>query len=62
MSSLEKQPLIEHFPPLPSSALSFAAPVRKVTLLEDRAQVERRGRLRLQSGQHRLVIPDVAFF
>ena len=36
------------------------APVRRVTLLEDRAQVGREGRLRLAAGSHRLKVTSIA--
>ncbi len=36
------------------------APVRRVTLLEDRAQVRREGQVALERGDHRLVIAGVA--
>jgi uncharacterized protein (TIGR02231 family) len=44
----------------PSSAQVLDAPVRQVTLLEDRAQVRRLGSLRLPRGQHQLIVKDVA--
>jgi hypothetical protein len=38
---------VEHYePPLPSGATVLDAPVRGVTLLEDRAQVTRQGTVR----------------
>lgn len=45
---------------LPANARALEAPVRQVTLLEDRAQVRRAGALRLSQGQHRVVVKDVA--
>lgn len=44
----------------PEKAVTFAAPVKKVTLLEDRAQVMRVGSVKLGAGQHLLVVQDVA--
>lgn len=44
----------------PSTAARLDAPVKKVTLLEDRAQVRRAGRLSLAAGQHTVVVADVA--
>lgn len=44
----------------PSQALVFDAPVRQVTLLEDRAQVLRRGKVTLPAGQHKVLVKDVA--
>jgi uncharacterized protein (TIGR02231 family) len=44
----------------PKDALTLAAPVAKVTLLEDRAQVRRAGTLTLEPGQHKVLVPDVA--
>lgn len=35
-------------------------PITRVTVLEDRAQVERRGSVELEAGHHRLVVVDVA--
>lgn len=44
----------------PDTAVTFAAPVKKVTLLEDRAQVQRVGKAKLSMGQHLLVVEAVA--
>ncbi|MHB8877097.1 MAG: mucoidy inhibitor MuiA family protein [Myxococcaceae bacterium] len=44
----------------PQAAAAFDAPVRKVTLLEDRAQVRRSGKVSLKAGQNRLDVKDVA--
>jgi uncharacterized protein (TIGR02231 family) len=44
----------------PEGAAVFDAPVRKVTLLEDRAQVQRAGKVALNAGQNRLYVRDVA--
>ena len=41
-------------------SVAFEAPVRKVTLLEDRAQVRRSGTVTLVAGQHKVVVKDVA--
>lgn len=41
-------------------ALVLDAPVRQVTLLEDRAQVRRSGFIKLPVGQHKVVVKDVA--
>ncbi len=52
--------------PLPSDAatpgpqLVLDAPVRKVTLLEDRAQVAREGKIQLPAGSHRVRITPVS--
>lgn len=48
---------LEHFPPIDPSRTAIDAPVRAVTLLEDRAQVRRVARV--SSGQ-RLIVLDVA--
>src|SRR5688500_226953 len=40
--------------------LVLDAPVRRVTLLEDRAQVTRAGATRLAAGSHRLKIVNIA--
>ena len=40
--------------------LVLDAPVRRVTLLEDRAQVSRAGTTRLAPGSHRLEVPNVS--
>jgi uncharacterized protein (TIGR02231 family) len=50
----------ELFPPFDPDATRCEAPVKRVTLLEDRAQVERRGRATIAAGQSRLLVPDVA--
>lgn len=41
-------------------ATAFEAPVRQVTLLEDRAQVRRSGTVKLTAGQHKVVVKEVA--
>lgn len=52
---------VEHFdPPLPTGTTALEAPVRSVTLLEDRAQVTRRGTVRVKAGQNRIVVHGVA--
>lgn len=47
-------------PPLPTGASVLDAPVRGVTLLEDRAQVTREGRVKVRAGQNRVVLPGIA--
>ncbi len=47
-------------PPLPTGVATLEAPVRSVTLLEDRAQVTRRGTVRVSAGQNRIVVHGVA--
>ena len=44
----------------PEKASVFVAPVKQVTLLEDRAQVRRVGSVKLTAGQHLLVVEEVA--
>jgi uncharacterized protein (TIGR02231 family) len=44
----------------PGNAVRLDAPVKQVTLLEDRAQVQRVGSLTLSAGQHKLLVRDVA--
>lgn len=44
----------------PPTRLELAAPIARVTVLEDRAMVERRATLPARSGQVRLVVPGVA--
>ncbi len=52
---------VERFePPLPTGVTPMEAPVRAVTLLEDRAQVTRRGTVRVTAGQNRIVVHGVA--
>lgn len=46
--------------PAPAPHVLLDAPVRRVTLLEDRAQVGREGRVRLPAGSHRLKVANVA--
>ncbi|MBI5495620.1 MAG: mucoidy inhibitor MuiA family protein [Deltaproteobacteria bacterium] len=61
MTTVTQEPLAErHDPPVPADAQRAVAPVVSVTLLEDRAQVSRRGRVNLHKGQNRLVVADVA--
>jgi uncharacterized protein (TIGR02231 family) len=52
--------LVQHHPAVDETRIKIDAPVVAVTLLEDRAQVERRAALRLGPGRHRLAIWDVA--
>lgn len=52
--------LVTHHPAVDDTRVRLAAPVVGVTLLEDRAQVTRRGQLALAAGRNRLVIWDVA--
>jgi uncharacterized protein (TIGR02231 family) len=47
-------------PQLPTGAATLEAPVRGVTLLEDRAQVTRQGTVRVRAGQNRIVVHGVA--
>jgi uncharacterized protein (TIGR02231 family) len=47
-------------PQLPTEATALEAPVRGVTLLEDRAQVTRQGTVRVRTGQNRIVVHGVA--
>ena len=42
------------------AGLTLEAPVKQVTLLEDRAQVKRSGTLTLEPGQHKVLVADVA--
>ena len=44
----------------PSPRMVLAAPPRAVTLLEDRAQVAREGKVSLPAGAQRITIPDVS--
>ncbi|HVO30715.1 MAG TPA: DUF4140 domain-containing protein, partial [bacterium] len=46
--------------PTPGPHLVLDARVARVTLLEDRAQVSREGKVRLEAGSHRLKIVGVA--
>lgn len=46
--------------PTPAPHLVLDAPVRRVTLLEDRAQVTRAGTLRLSAGSHRVKVVSVS--
>lgn len=53
--------LVEQFFPAPTpDARPVHAPVTQVTLLEDRAQVMRSGKVELTAGLNRLIIKDVA--
>jgi uncharacterized protein (TIGR02231 family) len=60
LATPEPAPDVQSFPPVDPSAVSAELPVKRVTLLEDRAQIERRGKVKLGPGQHRLVVRDVA--
>ncbi len=52
---------LEHYePPLPTGAAQLTAPVQSVTLLEDRAQVSRRGIVGVKAGQNRVIVHGVA--
>ncbi|MFO0598794.1 MAG: mucoidy inhibitor MuiA family protein [Myxococcaceae bacterium] len=50
----------ERKPLYPDTAVKADAPVKQVTLLEDRAQVKRAGTVKLNAGQHLVVVEDVA--
>lgn len=52
--------IVEHHPPLGADRRVVEAPVREVTLLEDRGQVLRRGSVTLTAGLNRLAVLDVA--
>jgi uncharacterized protein (TIGR02231 family) len=52
--------MIEHHPAIGADRTGVTAPVTHVTVLEDRAQVRRTGRIRLSAGFHRLVVEDLA--
>ena len=52
--------LVTHHPAVDESRTRIAAPVVSATLLEDRAQVTRRGRVDVVAGRNRLVLWDVA--
>src|SRR5688572_13982112 len=45
---------------MPRSANPIAAPVERVTVLEDRARVVRRARARVEAGRTRIHVDDVA--
>jgi uncharacterized protein (TIGR02231 family) len=63
MTATEKELIptrVSHFPSLSEELLPIELPVREVTLLEDRAQIRRSGRVTLRPGRNRLVIRDVA--
>jgi uncharacterized protein (TIGR02231 family) len=53
-------PLLTHHPAVDETRQRVTLPITKVTLLEDRAQVERRGRVSLAAGTHRLALWDVS--
>ncbi|MGZ3461255.1 MAG: mucoidy inhibitor MuiA family protein, partial [Archangium sp.] len=60
LTSVEHTGVERYEPELPASATMLDAPVRGVTLLEDRAQVTRQGTVRVRAGQNRLVVHGVA--
>jgi uncharacterized protein (TIGR02231 family) len=51
---------VEFFPSLDDGLRRVEAPVREVTVLEDRAQVHRVARVKLEPGRNRLLIRNVA--
>jgi uncharacterized protein (TIGR02231 family) len=59
-NNLKPTATIEHYPPLNGDVVLVDLPVTKVTLLEDRAQVVRKGRVNLAAGRTRLAVADVA--
>jgi len=59
-TALETSGVERYEPPLPTGTTALDAPVRSVTLLEDRAQVTRRGSVRVAAGQNRLLVHGVA--
>jgi uncharacterized protein (TIGR02231 family) len=59
-TAIEPAGVERYEPQLPTGATALEAPVRAVTLLEDRAQVTRRGTVRVRAGQNRLVVHGVA--
>jgi uncharacterized protein (TIGR02231 family) len=61
MSTALVPSVVERYePPLPTGTTALEAPVRSVTLLEDRAQVTRQGTVRVAAGQNRLLVHGVA--
>lgn len=52
--------IVEHHPPLAADRRIIEAPVREVTLLEDRGQVVRRGRAAVTAGLNRWAVLEVA--
>jgi uncharacterized protein (TIGR02231 family) len=52
--------LVSHHPAIDEGRVPLEAPVVAVTLLEDRAQVTRRGRVDVVAGRNRLTIHNVA--
>jgi uncharacterized protein (TIGR02231 family) len=48
------------FPELDPERAELSAPIREVTLLEDRARVRRSGKVTLKAGHNRLLVRDVA--
>lgn len=52
--------LITHHPALDESRAQVEVPIQKVTLLEDRAQVVRRGQVALRPGKNRIALWGVA--
>lgn len=59
-TEIQTQGVERQEPPLPTGATRLDAPVRGVTLLEDRAQVTRQGTVRVRAGQNRVVLPGIA--
>lgn len=60
MTSDENPTRVSHFPPIADGLDPVEAPIREVTVLEDRAQIRRAGRVALRPGRNRLLIREVA--
>lgn len=61
MSTVPQSHPVERYEPQPPTGVAvLEAPVRGVTLLEDRAQVTRQGTVRVRAGQNRVVVHGVA--
>jgi uncharacterized protein (TIGR02231 family) len=61
MSTATQPTSVERYEPsLPTGVTVLEAPVRGVTLLEDRAQVSRQGTVRVRAGQNRILVHGVA--
>lgn len=53
-------PIEQYFPPIDPTRTTLEAPIRRVTLLEDRALVSRRGTLQVSPGQRRFFVMGLA--
>jgi len=59
-TDITAQGTVTHHPAVDESRVRLTAPVTSATLLEDRAQIVRQGKISLTAGRHRLAVWDTA--